>query len=616
MADTLLVTAISTLGVQPADVSLRGSLRSMAGSFGAELACLGVLGAGILLFLARLGQVSGAKLLFYNSDSLTMPLFARALTAPEGLGWTSGPFLGIFPELPTFLIADSLTSTPKSALVVCGFLNLTGLYLAMRLLAGACGGTKNLRRQAGLSGIVAVTLGMAAETFTSSEWNLGWMLFSSTYYVGVSTMGVVTVALVARMLNAGQAIKTPLVHVLEVRARAPFLQKYSVSSRDALRTHAPKLRFTALDPETLRSSRSKQNAPALPPLTLSVALFAVCLLTTISNPMFSVVVAVPCAAAIVVFLFARRCAGTTAGVALCSLLMGTAMGYLLQPFLGMVGASVEGYFHWDRIGVTARMVTSMAKTLLGSPFGVIELVTLLTLVTIALVKTAVMVLHRPSASENASAREVGSTGRDFGTFFVASWIILAPFALIITGPGVTRYFGTFAVFPFLLLVANYSVLAQRFERPKLRRATALVVGVMAAIGVASLPSARATANLAPPSEIDCVSATVAKGSSGIAEFWTARPIDIFNTAGARVLQASAELGVSGWISNPAEFTGRDFTFVLTSWKENYKRIQPITAKTVARLGPPSRVTHCGELDVYEYWVGTPGHKRLNDGLRH
>jgi hypothetical protein len=135
------------------------------------------------------------------------------------------------------------------------------------------------------------------------------------------------------------------------------------------------------------------------------------------------------------------------------------------------------------------------------------------------------------------------------------------------------------------------------------------------LGVVSIPSARATTNLAAPTEIACVSATVPKGSSGIAEFWTARAIDVFNTAGARVLQASSELGVSGWISNPAEFKGRDFTFVLTSWKENYKRIRPITAETVAPLGTPSRVTHCGELDVYEYRTGTPGHKRLNDGLR-
>jgi hypothetical protein len=601
----LLVTAISALGRRPADESRQfGFIRSVVAGLGAELACLGILGAGVLLFLARLGQVSGAKLLFYNSDSLTMPLFARALRAPEGLGWTSGPFLGIFPELPTFLLANSLTSTPKSALVVCGVLNLLFLYLAMRLLAGACGGSTKLRKHAAAAGILAATLGMAAETFTSSEWNLGWMLFSSTYYVGVSTMGVVTVAFVARMLNAAQVAKA--------------LQ----------------------DPTTLRS---KPHGAALPPLKLSVALFAVCLLTTISNPMFSVVVAVPCAAAVVVFRFARRCAGATAGIALTSLLTGTALGYLLQPFLGMVGASVEGYFHWDRIGRTAGMVAAMAKTLLGSPFGVLELVTLLTLVTVALVRTAIMVLQRPSAEEKRLAESTGGTtatgttgpdalvsstgpsvaaeskglvGRDFVTFFVASWIILASFSLIITGPGVTRYFGTFAVFPFLMVVANYANLAERFEGPKLRLGTALIAGLMGAIGVASFPSARATANLAAPSEIACVSATVPKGSSGIAEFWTARPIDIFNTAGARVLQASAELGVSGWISNPAEFKGRDFTFVLTSWEENYKRIQPITAKTVARLGEPSRVTHCGELDVYEYWVGTPGHKLLNDGLRY
>jgi hypothetical protein len=561
---------------------------------------LGLVCAGILMFLARLGQGSAAKLLFYNSDSLTMPLFARALRAPEGLGWISGPFLGVFPELPTFLLANSLTSTPKSALVLCGCFNIFFLYLAMRLLAGACGGSTKVRRQAGLAGIVAVTLGMAAETFSTSEWNLGWMLFSSTYYVGVSTMGVVTVALVARMLKGSETSR-------------------STGKSMSLETS-----------RSLGNSEPERHNPGvgLPSLRLSVSLFLVALLTTVSNPMFSVVVAVPCAGAIVVFVFARRCSGANAAVTLVGLLSGTSLGYLLQPLSGMVSASVEGYFHWDRIGRTATMVLTMAKTMLHDPFGVIELVTLLLLVTIALLSTAQMVFRRPSradpaagATEDATANAtaigaVGSTGRHFATFFVASWIILAPFALIITGPGVTRYFGTFAVFPFLLVVANYAVFAERFPGPILRRGKVLAGGMVTVLGIVSFPSAQATARLDAPKEIACVSATVPKRSSGIAEFWTARPIDIFNTAGARVLQATPELGISGWISNPAEFKDRDFTFVLTSWKENYRRIRPITAQTVVRLGPPSRVTHCGELDVYEYWAGSPGHKLLNEGLKY
>jgi hypothetical protein len=562
-----------------------GRIRDFATTFGAELVSLGLIGAGLALFLARLGQVSGAKLLFYNSDSLTMPLFARALSAPEGLGWTSGPFLGVFPELPTYLLADALTSTPRSALVVCGFLNIF-LYLAMRLLAGVCGGSTKVRRQAAVAGIVLVTLGMAAETFQSSEWNLGWMLFSSTYYVGISTMGVVTVALVARMLS---------------------------SSRPSPGTSITSVNLV------------------LPPVRLSAALFGVSLLTTISNPMFSVVIAVPCAAAMVVFAYAHRCSVASAGVASGSLLGGTVLGYVLQPFLGMVGASVEGYFHWDRMGRTAEMVLNMAKSLLDDPFGSIELVVLVSIVLVALIQTARMVLRRGSSgvlttrvpasdsvagSDSYRDSDPHSTGRHFVTFFVASWIILAPLALIVTGPGVTRYFGTLAVFPFLMVVANYSLIAEQIARKKLRRGNLLAGTIVAVLGFGAFPSARATASLAPPAEIACVSATVPRGSSGIAEFWTARPIDIFNTANARVLQASSDLGISGWISNPAEFKGRNFTFVLTSWKENYKRIRPISAETLAPLGAPSRITHCGELDVYEYWAGSPGHTKLNEGLKY
>lgn len=585
------MTSISISKQTNADArGLASSMRKVASTVASELSALALMGAGLAIFLARLGQASagnGARLLLFNSDSLTMPLFARALSAPEGLGWTSGPFLGIFPELPTYLLADWLTSTPRSALIGCGILNILFLYLAMRLLATACGGSVKIRRQGAVAGIMAVILGMAAETFSSSEWNLGWMLFSSTYYVGVSTMGVVTVALVARML---------------------------IGSRRA--NVVPNARSATANPASINK---------LPPLKLSVSLLFVSLFTTISNPMFSVVVAIPCTAAVIVFLFSRRCSGAPAGVALGSLLFGTALGYVLQPGLGMVGTSVEGYFHFDRIGRTAAMVAAMAKTLLHNPFGAFELVTLLILVGMALWRTTRIVLQRTSAARDFAARDFAAngsgtkdsaTGRHFVSFFVASWIILAPVALIITGPGVTRYFGSFAVFPFLMLVANYSVFAEKFSRAKFRRVIALPVGLIAVVGFGSFSSAQATANLAAPEEIACVSATVPRGSSGIAEFWTARPIDIFNTAGARVLQVSPELGVSGWISNPAEFKGRDFTFVLTSWNENYKRIRPITAETVAPLGVPSRVTHCGELDVYEYRAGTPGHKLLNAGLRY
>ena len=524
-----------------------------------ELLALGVIGAGIVLFLARLSKVGGADILFYDSDSLTMPLLTRALSAPEGMGWTSGPFLGLFPELPTYLLADLLTSTTKSALVVCGFLNIAFLYLAMRLLANVCGMAFPLARQAATLGTLLITLGMAAETFRSSEWRLGWMLFSSTYYVGISTLGVITLALVTRIL----------------------------------RGH--------------RSARG--DRVALPPVSLSGTLLLVALFTTVSNPMFSVIVAVPCCAAIVVFRFARRCSSPAAGVAFGSLLIGTVLGYLFQPMLHMVNGSVDGYIHSDRIGRTARMVATMITSLLKDPFGAIELVILVALVLFALFKTSRIVLARKLGNFVSLG---DSSARAFVSMFVAAWIVLAPFALIITGPGVTRYFGTFAVFPLCVVVANFPLLAQRFSSA-IRKITMLVVAALSAAVMGLLPAAQAAIAVAPPPEIACVSATVPKGSSGVAEFWTARPIDLFNTAGLRVLQSNSTLGIFDWISNPAEFKNRDLTFVLTSWDSGYT---PINAASVAPLGAPSRVTKCGRLDVYEYHPGTPAHTKLNQRFKY
>ncbi len=559
-----------------------------------ELLSITTLGAGLVLFLARLSTLGGIHTLLYDSDSLTMPLFARALHAPEGMGWISGPFLGLFPELPTYLLADLLTPTTKSALVVCGFLNVLLLYLAMRLLASMCGMAFTRARTAATVGTLLITLGMAAETFGSSDWRLGWMLFSSTYYVGISTLGVVTLALVTRII---------------------------------------------------RGHRSPTGIVTLPPVYLSGTLGLISLLATVSNPMFSVIVSVPCCAAIVVFRFARRCSRLVAMVAIGTLGTGTLLGYLLQPKLHMVSGSVNGYIHGDRIWRTARMVGAMIASLVADPFGAFELAMLVGSVLFALIQTVQILLQRKPASQavrpysrdssfespsmvrsevgssiNANFAfdeainvEVGRTEgnpspRMFVSVFVASWVVLAPFALIITGPGVTRYFGTFAVFPVCVLVANVPLIARRYLGAR-RKASVAGVALLSGAAVGFFPSAQAAIAVSPPAEIACVSATVPHGSSGVAEFWTARPIDLFNTAGLRVLQSTPTLGISAWISNPAEFKHRDLTFVLTSWdKSGYTQLD---ASSVAPLGNPSRVTKCGRLDVYEYFPGTPAHSNLN-----
>ena len=270
----------------------------------------------------------------------------------------------------------------------------------------------------------------------------------------------------------------------------------------------------------------------------------------------------------------------------------------------------------------------MIASLVADPFGTFELALLVGSVLFALVQTVQLLRQRKSSSQAERPYssidtnpalveginvEVGRTegnlsARLFVSVFVASWIVLAPFALIITGPGVTRYFGTFAVFPVCVLVAHVPRIARRYLSAR-RKASLAGVALLSGAAFGFFPSARAAIAVSPPAEIACVSATVPQGSSGVAEFWTARPIDLFNTAGLRVLQSTPTLGISAWISNPAEFKHRDLTFVLTSWdKSGYTQLD---ASSVAPLGNPSRVTKCGRLDVYEYFPGTPAHSNLN-----
>jgi hypothetical protein len=534
-----------------------------------ELGSLVLIGSGLLLFLARMGIQGGNHLLFYNADSLTMPLFSRGLHAIEGLRWSSGPFLGVFPELPTFLLAESVTTTLKSAIVVCGFLNSFFLYLAFRFLARCCGASPSVSRRSATLASVLVTLGMAAESFRGSSWMLGWSLFASTYYVGVTLFGVVTLALVCRILQNPAA-----------------------------------------------------SSPALPPVVAVAPLFILAMVVTLSNPMFLVIVAAPMGAAILHVCITGRSTKISAIVSLVSLVTGCGLGYALQPLLNMVNVSSTGYIHPSRIRQTLDLLAVMTTSLLKDPFGFCEFFVLLSLIGLALWRTFSLVVRR-CRSRGFADREQGGAGRierkvegfvqgeglnaEFVAVFIGCWAILAPALLIITGSWATRYLGSAAAFPFCLVVSDYERTLHRF------RSISRWVGLLVSVALVSaagffLSSAEAAVSITQPSEIACVSATLPRGASGVAEFWTARPIDLYNSNHLRVLQSQADLRILAWVSNPAEFNNRDLTFVLTSWVDHDLAITPDSLRP---LGKPSRITKCGQLDVYEYWPGTPAHAALN-----
>ncbi len=59
-------------------------------------------------------------LLWYDGDSVLLPLVRRSLDAGQPFEWAMSPALFFFPELPVYLLCSVVTATPQQALALNG----------------------------------------------------------------------------------------------------------------------------------------------------------------------------------------------------------------------------------------------------------------------------------------------------------------------------------------------------------------------------------------------------------------------------------------------------------------------------------------------------------------
>ena len=95
----------------------------------------------------------------------------------------------------------------------------------------------------------------------------------------------------------------------------------------------------------------------------------------------------------------------------------------------------------------------------------------------------------------------------------------------------------------------------------------------------------------------------------MAGYWTARALDVYNTAGERVLQVKPNLSIFAWLVNLGAYEHRSFTFVLVDGSPHGR--QTITSADVADLGPPGRIVACPGFRIFSYPPGSAGYGRLN-----
>ncbi len=177
------------------------------------------LGAAVALALAviALGHVlvtERVALLWYDGDSVLLPLVERSIRLGQPFEWAMSPALFFFPELPVYLLCSLVTATPQQALALNGVLVLLAVYALVRAAANEL--MPAARRSARIA-VSAVALGFVTAivlteyTATATSLELGSLLLTTTYYYGAVLAMLGTAVLVLRAVRTGRASVVVLV---------------------------------------------------------------------------------------------------------------------------------------------------------------------------------------------------------------------------------------------------------------------------------------------------------------------------------------------------------------------------------------------------------------------
>lgn len=466
------------------------------------------LGAAVALALSviALGHVMATErvaLLWYDGDSVLLPLVERSIRLGQPFEWAMSPALFFFPELPVYLLCSLVTATPQQALALNGVLVLLAVYALVRAAANEL--MPAARRSARIA-VSALALGFVTAvvlteyTATATSLELGSLLLTTTYYYGALLAMLGTAVLVLRAVRTGRASVTVL-----------------------------------------------------------VVTGAVAACTTASNPLYVPWSAAPAVVTLVLLSLARRVPWRPAAWMSGVLVAGSVVGYLLRiPLAPFVSLDPSTYVHPEQAGRTLAFFAALTDERAGSARGDAELLLLFAGVALAVggtvwawrVRTARTVLVAtvlPLVTVVAVSVGVVVAGSQTPRYLEP--IVTAPLLALVAVAELVRS----------------AVRRTRVHRP--RRGVRLAVAVAAAVvlvgGVVTAPAtigAVATARYAPSACLD----RWADGRkvTGVGQFWTVRPLAAYASDDVELLQVRDTFETYPWLVDLGAYRDAEPTFVV------------------------------------------------------
>ncbi|MDM7891992.1 hypothetical protein [Curtobacterium caseinilyticum] len=466
------------------------------------------LGAAVALALAVIAlrhvvATERVALLWYDGDSVLLPLVERSIRLGQPFEWAMSPSLFFFPELPVYLLCSLVTATPQQALALNGVLVLLAVYALVRAAANEL--MPAARRSAriavsalALGFVTAVVLTESSATAVSLE--LGSLLLTTTYYYGALLAVLGTAVLVLRTVRTGRASVTVLVVTV---------------------------------------------------------LVAAC--TTASNPLYVPWSAGPVVVTLGLLAAARRVPWRPAAWTSGALVAGSVVGYLLRiPLAPFVSLDPSTYVHPDQALSTLAFFAALTDDRAGSAAGDAGLLLLFVGVLLAAggtvwawrVRTARTVLVATVLPlVTVVAVSVGVVVAGSPTPRYLEPVVTAPLLALVA----------------VAELARTAVRRTRVHRP--RRTVRLVLAVAAALvlvtGIATAPgtvAAVATARYTPAACLD----RWADGRqvTGVGQFWTVRPLAAYASTDVELLQVKDTFETYPWLVDLGAYRDAEPTFVV------------------------------------------------------
>ncbi|WIE55140.1 hypothetical protein [Curtobacterium sp. MCBD17_003] len=518
-------------------------------------ALLRVLGAEALgaamalaLALAALRHVLATdrvRLLWYDGDSVLLPLVERSLRLGQSFEWAMSPTLFFFPEIPVYLACAALTSTPQQALALNGLLVVVAVYVLVRAVAAQVmpEAPRAVRVAVAVGALGVVTLLVLTESSgTASSLELASLLLTTTYYYGAVLAMLGTAALALRVVRT---------------ASLPV----------------PRTSWVALAVTTLVAASSTASDPLYVPWSAAPVIVTVGLLALARRVPWRVVWGL--------------------GVALAG---GSALGYLLRiPLAPFVSLDPSTYIHPGGAGTTLSYFAALTDERAGAGLGEVELVLLLVLFLASLGGT-VWAWRVRSSRTVLVASALGMVT-----------VVAVSVGVVLAGSSTPRYLEPIVTAPLIGLVAVAELARTAIRRTRLHTAgrglrliaVAATVALLA-VGGAVAPStveAVVTASYAPAS---CLDRWVGgRGVVGVGQFWTVRPLAAYGDEGVRLLQVRDDFTTYPWLVDLAAYRDARPTYVVIGSQDVW------TTPVQDALGDPSAIVHCPGYDIYDY-AGTPG----------